>query len=98
LAGKLYDDNTAAAYDPEDYAGHGDGLFLVAVEDNGHVYAFALNTDGSSTLVSEIAPGLAGVMALDWDTVRSTLWAVCDDGCQGRSAEITLNGTTSGVA
>lgn len=98
LAGKLYDDNTAAAYDPADYAGHGDGLFLVAVEDNGHVYAFALNTDGSSTLVSEIAPGLAGVMALDWDAVRSTLWAVCDDGCQGRSAEITLNGTaTPGV-
>ncbi len=32
-------------------------------------------------------------MALDYDSVRKTLWAVCDDGCQGRSAEITLNGT-----
>lgn len=99
LAGKLFDDNTAAAYDPADYAGHGTGLFLVAVEDNGHVYAFALGADGSATLVSEIAPGLTGVMALDWDTVRKTLWAVCDDGCQGRSAEITLNGTAQpGIA
>ncbi|MDF2560829.1 MAG: hypothetical protein K0R99_2275 [Microbacterium sp.] len=93
LAGKLFDDNTGAAYKPADYAGHGGGLFLVAVEDNGHVYAFALGADGAATLVSEIAPGLTGVMALDYDSVRGTLWAVCDDGCHGRSAEITLNGT-----
>jgi LPXTG-motif cell wall-anchored protein len=93
LAGKLFDDNTGAAYDPADYAGHGSGLFFVAVEDNGHVYAFALAADGGATLVSEIAPGLTGVMALDYDSVRDVLWAVCDDGCQGRSAEITLNGT-----
>ncbi|MGW8481820.1 lamin tail domain-containing protein [Microbacterium sp. NPDC055903] len=93
LAGELFDDTTGAAYDPADYAGHGDGLFFVAVEDNGHVYAFALNEDGSADLVSEIAPGLAGVMALDYDSVLGVLWAVCDDGCQGRSAQITLNGT-----
>ena len=38
-------------------------------------------------------------MGLDYDTVRNTLWAVCDDGCQGRSAEITLNGTAKpGIA
>ena len=99
LAGKLFDDTTSAPYDPARYAGHGDGLFLVAVEDNGHVYAFALGGDGSATLVSEIAPGLAGVMALDYDSVRGTLWAVCDDGCHGRSAEVTLNGTAQpGIA
>ncbi|WP_102194298.1 lamin tail domain-containing protein [Microbacterium aurantiacum] len=93
LAGALFDDSTGAAYDPSDYAGHGGGLFFVAIEDNGHVYAFALGADGGANLVSEIAPGLAGVMALDYDSVRGVLWAVCDDGCQGRSAEITLNGT-----
>ncbi|MGO4489744.1 lamin tail domain-containing protein [Microbacterium sp. 2RAF4] len=99
LAGKLFDDRKGAAYDPKAYAGHGGGLFFVAVEDNGHVYAFALGSDGSATLVSEIAPGLAGVMALDYDSVRNSLWAVCDDGCQGRSAEITLNGTAQpGIA
>ncbi|PCE15323.1 hypothetical protein AUC47_13520 [Microbacterium sp. SZ1] len=99
LAGKLFDQNTGAAYDPADYSGHGDGLFLVAVEDNGHVYAFALNGDGSAVLVSEIAPRLAGVMALDYDSVLGVLWAVCDDGCGGRSAQITLNGTNApGIA
>ncbi|MCT1478788.1 lamin tail domain-containing protein [Microbacterium sp. p3-SID336] len=95
LAGALFDDTTGAAYDPAVHPGHGDGLFLVAVEDDGHVYAFALAADGSATLVSEIEPGLAGVMALDWDSVRGTLWAVCDDGCQGRAAEVTLNGTAA---
>lgn len=93
LDGALFDDNTGAAYDPDLYAGHGDGLFFVAVEDTGHVYAFALAGGGGATLVSEIAPGLTGVMALDYDSVRGVLWAVCDDGCGGRSAEITLNGT-----
>ncbi|MBT2474849.1 lamin tail domain-containing protein, partial [Microbacterium sp. ISL-103] len=99
LDGALFDVNTGAAYDSKDYAGHGDGLFFVAVEDNGHVYAFALAADGGATLVSEIAPGLPGVMALDYDSVLDVLWAVCDDGCQGRSAQITLNGTAQpGIA
>ncbi|WP_243230606.1 lamin tail domain-containing protein [Microbacterium sp. CIAB417] len=99
LEGTLFDDTTGAAYDPAAHPGHGDGLFFTAVEDNGHVYAFALGADGSATLVSEIAPGLAGVMALDYDSVRGVLWAVCDDGCQGRSAQIALNGTAQpGIA
>ncbi|MFY9714580.1 MAG: esterase-like activity of phytase family protein, partial [Microbacterium sp.] len=93
LAGALFDDSTGAAYAPSDYADHGGGLFFVAIEDNGHVYAFALGADGGANLVSEIVPGLTGVMALDYDSVRGVLWAVCDDGCQGRSAEITLNGS-----
>nr|WP_201469100.1 lamin tail domain-containing protein [Microbacterium hydrocarbonoxydans] len=93
LDGELFDVNTGAAYEPTDYAGHGDGLFFVAVEDNGHVYAFALAADGGATLVSEIVPGLPGVMALDYDSVLDVLWAVCDDGCHGQSAQITLNGS-----
>lgn len=91
LAGALFDDNTKAPYDGSSYAG--DGLFFVAVEDGGGVYAFALAADGSAELVSTIDPGLAGVMALDYDSVLGVLWAVCDDGCGGTSAQITLNGT-----
>lgn len=93
LEGTLFDRNTGAAYDPSDYQGRGDGLFFVAVEDNGGVYAFALGADGSATLVSEISPGLTGVMSLDYDSALGVLWAVCDNGCGGRSAQITLNGT-----
>jgi hypothetical protein len=93
LTGKLFDGNAQAAYDPATYAGKNAGLFFVAVEDNGGVYAFALTADGSAQLVSTIDPGLAGVMALDYDSVLGVLWAVCDDGCHGASAQITLNGT-----
>ncbi|GAA5147658.1 hypothetical protein GCM10025768_08180 [Microbacterium pseudoresistens] len=92
LAGALYDDAAGARYDPAAYPGHGDGLFFVAMEDNGHVYAFALAA-GAATLVAEIDPGLAGVMGLDYDAALGVLWAVCDDGCHGRSAQIALNGT-----
>ncbi|MGO2930983.1 lamin tail domain-containing protein [Microbacterium sp.] len=91
LAGALFDDNTQAPFDGSAYAG--DGLFFVAVEDGGGVYAFALAADGTAELVSTIDPGLAGVMSLDYDSVLGVMWAVCDDGCGGKSAQITLNGT-----
>lgn len=93
LAGALFDRNTGAPYDPAEYPGHGDGLFFVAVEDGGQVFAVALNSDGDARIVSELKPGLGGVMALDWDTALGALWAVCDDGCDGTAAQFTLNGT-----
>lgn len=93
LAGKLVDVNTGQGYDPATYPLHGNGLFFVAVEDGGQVFAFALNSDGTAQRVAEVKPGLAGVMALDYDTALGGLWAVCDDGCGGAAAFITLNGT-----
>ncbi|MFC4137121.1 MULTISPECIES: lamin tail domain-containing protein [unclassified Microbacterium] len=98
LAGKLIDRNTAQPYDPARYPGHGDGLFFVAVEDNGFVYAYALGADGSIAQVASIDPGLGGVMALDYDTVIGELWAVCDDGCEGRSARIAFTGAEPEIA
>lgn len=92
LAGLLVDANTGAPYDPADYPGHGDGLFFVAVEDNGFVYAYALGADGSIAQVAAIDPGLGGVMALDYDTVLDQLWAICDNGCEGLGARIGFTG------
>jgi hypothetical protein len=93
LTGRLWDDSTSSTYDPADYPLHGDGLFFVAVEDGGGVFGFALNTDGTFDLVATIDPGLTGVMALDYDSVLGSLWAVCDNGCGTAAAIITLNGT-----
>lgn len=93
LADRLVDLNTGRGYDPAAYPLHGNGLFFVAVEDGGQVFAFALNSDGTAQRVAEVKPGLAGVMALDYDTELDGLWAVCDDGCGGAAAFITLNGT-----
>jgi hypothetical protein len=95
LVGSLVDSNTGALYQPTRYPGHGGGLFFVAMEGNGHIYAFALNADGSSTLVSEIVPGLTAVMALDYDAELDVLWAVCDNGCDTTAEQITLNGTAT---
>ncbi len=92
LEGLLWDTAQNAAYDPADYPGHGDGLFFVAVEDGGTVHAFALS-DGAATKVATFTPGLAGVMALDWDTTRRGLWTVCDDGCGGVSAFVEFTGS-----
>lgn len=91
LAGKFWDQNTGAPYEAGTYAG--DGLFFVAVEDGGGVFAFALGAAGSAILVSEIDPGLPGVMGLDYDTALGVLWAMCDDGCSGKTAQVTFNGT-----
>ena len=91
--GGLWDVNTGAVYDPARYPLHGDGLFFVAVEDRGRVFAVALNSDGTHRLVADVTPGLTGVMALDYDAVLGALWAVCDDGCSNAAALIDFNGT-----
>ncbi|UOR01009.1 lamin tail domain-containing protein [Leucobacter allii] len=90
LRGRLVDERTGAGYDPADYPLHGEGLFFVAVEDGGRVFAFALNSDGTAEQVADVTPGLPGVMALDYDAVRGGLWAACDDGCAGASAFIAF--------
>lgn len=98
LQGRLVDQRTGAGYDPADYPGHGDGLFFVAVEDNGFVYAYALGADGGIAQVAAIDPGLGGVMALDYDTVLGELWAVCDNGCEGLAARIAFTGGEPAIA
>ena len=69
------------------------GVFLVALEDNGHVYAYVLNEDGSAVQIADLDPGLGGAMALDYDTYENALWVVADNGYGNRAAKITLNGT-----
>ncbi|WP_424935523.1 MULTISPECIES: lamin tail domain-containing protein [Bacteria] len=98
LAGRLVDQRTGSGYDPADYPAHGDGLFFVAVEDDGVVYAYALGADGSIAQVAAIDPGLGGVMALDYDTVLGELWAVCDNGCDGAAARIAFTGGEPAVS
>lgn len=93
IEGKLYDQNTNAAYDSGNYpnAAAG-GVFFVAVEDNGHVYAYVLNQDGTSVQIADIDGKLGGAMALDYDTYEKVLWVAADDGYGNRAAKISFNG------
>lgn len=96
--GLLYDENTKAAFDhnkyPEAVAG---GVFFVALEDNGHVYAFVLNNDGTAALIADIDSKLGGAMALDYDTYEDVLWVASDNGYNNRLAKIALNGSSAPV-
>ena len=93
VEGKLYDENTKAAFDASNYPNAiSNGVFFVALEDNGHVYAYVLNEDESFVQIADIDGKLGGAMALDYDTYEDVLWVVADNGYNNRSAKITLNG------
>lgn len=94
VEGKLFDQNTGAAYKAADYPdAAGDGIFFVALENNGHVYGLVLNQDGSARIIADIDPGIGGAMALDYDSYEGILWVGADDGYGNVSAQIRLNGT-----
>lgn len=92
LVNKLFDINTKALYTPESYKNSdSDGIFFVALEDNGHVYGFNLNKDGSINLVADIATGIGGAMALDFEKETETLWVSTDNGYEGVLTQIKFN-------
>ncbi|GAA0962471.1 hypothetical protein GCM10009554_80360 [Kribbella koreensis] len=85
------DERTKAAYNPSSYPNHGTGLYFVGLEDNGAVYAYALNRSGGSfTRVAAFAGGFAAIMDLEFDPETGLLWSTCDDTCQGRSATLSI--------
>ncbi|MBL0173620.1 MAG: lamin tail domain-containing protein [Gemmatimonadaceae bacterium] len=90
VANGFFDDSKARLYAPGDYADHAGGLFLVGVEANGNVYAYALNhTTNTFTRVATFSSGFAtlaggsSIMDLAYDRESGYLWAVCDDSCNG---------------
>ncbi len=91
--GKLFDENTGAAFDSGDYSGTVPGVFFVAMEYNGHVYAFVLKNDGTATRIADIDSGIGGAMALDYDTYEDTLWIAADNGYANVAARVEFNGT-----
>ncbi|QNK60333.1 lamin tail domain-containing protein [Paenibacillus sp. PAMC21692] len=93
---KLYDQNTNTVFDATNYPDAiSNGVFFVALEDNGHVYAYVLNEDGSSVQIADMDGKIGGAMALDYDTYEHVLWVVADDGYGNRAAKITLNGESN---
>lgn len=87
VANGFFDESKGRAYAPADYPNHDGGLFLVAVEGNGNVYAYALDhVSGGFTRVASFAGGLNGAMDVNFDAELGQLWVVCDDTCQGRTA------------
>lgn len=90
VAAGFVDESTGLAYDPANYPGHGDGVFLVALEQTGGIYAYALQADGGFTRLATIASGLTIVTDLQYDGERQQLWAECDNTCNGRLTVLEL--------
>lgn len=85
-AKQFKDENTNMAYDPANYPWHGTGLFLVGLENNGQIYAYALNQNGSSYVrVATFASGHSKIMGMTFDRDNGVLWAYCDNNCSNRS-------------
>ncbi len=94
-ASKFFDNAKGHIYNPAEYPNHGDGLFFLGLEANGHVYAYALDHSGNGafTRLAELTTGLTGVMDLSFDRELGNLWAACDDTCQGRTVVFRIDGT-----
>jgi hypothetical protein len=86
------DDNTRLAYDPANYPGHGNGLFMVGLESNGMIYAYALNQQSASFVrVASFASGHGKIMDLSFDSGKGVLWAHCDNTCANRSHVMAID-------
>ena len=91
VAKGFYDEAAGAPYSPARYPDHGAGLFVVGVEQDGRLIAYALNqATGAFTRVATVASGFPKVMGLEYDPETTHLWAVCDDGCDGRGATLDV--------
>ncbi|MCK2244431.1 MULTISPECIES: hypothetical protein [unclassified Crossiella] len=87
------DERTKAPYRPDSYPGHGSGLYFVGLENNGVIYAYALNQSGSGyTRVAAIPSGLPAIMGLEFEADTGRVWATCDNTCSGRSATLEVRG------
>src|SRR5262245_61002856 len=75
------DQSTGSAYYPSDYPGHGSGLYFAALENDGRLYAYALNADGTFHRVAVVPTGMASVMDVAFDPGLQRIWALCDNTC-----------------
>ena len=87
------DQSVGAAYDPRDYPGHGSGLFFAALENDGKLYAYALNADGTDHRVAVVDTGMGHVMEVQFDADLERIWALCDNTCSVSSTLLKVGST-----
>jgi len=91
VAGGFLHEESGELYDPADYPGHSGGLFIVGVEANGRVFAYALMLDGSFERIAEIESGFNEVMSMEYDREHRVLWIGCDNNCDGALNAVILD-------
>ena len=97
----FHDQHLDKAYDPADYPRHGSGLFFLGFEKNGHVYAYALNSDGSFQRVADIDTGIDGTSAiadLQFNADDQGIWTDCDNDCGVVDSLLRIDATATSSA
>jgi hypothetical protein len=87
------DQSTGLAYTPADYPLHGTGLFFAALENDGKLYAYALNSDGSFHRVAVVDTGMGHTMDVQYDADLHRIWALCDNTCAVSSTVLKIDAT-----
>ena len=91
VAGGFIDENAGSPYDPARYPGHGSGVYFLALEKNGHLYAYTLNnTDGDFQRIAAIDTGMPLIAEAQWDFDNNRMWAVGDDSVGGSATLMKL--------
>jgi LPXTG-motif cell wall-anchored protein len=75
------DQSTGNTYRPADYPQHGTGLYFSALENDGKLYAYALNSDHSFHRVAVVDTGMGHVMDVQFNADTQRIWALCDNTC-----------------
>jgi len=67
----FYDSLAGTAYNPAKYANHGNGLFFIGLEADGHVYAYALDFSNTKTFhqIASFSSGESTIMSVQFDTI-----------------------------
>jgi chitodextrinase len=92
-ANGFVDQATGKTYRPIDYPQHGSGLYFAALENDGKLYAYALNADHSFHRVAVVDTGMGHVMDVQFNADTQRIWALCDNTCGVTSTVLKVNST-----
>jgi len=85
------DASTGRRYRPSDYPLHGAGLYFAALENDGKLYAYVLNSDGTHHRVGVVDTGMGHVMDVQYDVDNQRIWALCDNTCAVTSTVLKVD-------
>ncbi len=93
VANGFVDSSTGATYRPSSYPLHGTGLYFAALENDGKLYAYALNSDRTFHRVAVADTGMGHVMDVQYDADAQRIWALCDNTCGVTSTLLKVSST-----
>ena len=94
-ANGFVDQSTGKTYAPGLYPQHGTGLYFAALENDGKLYAYALNSDHTFHRVAVVDTGMGHVMDVAFDADSQRIWALCDNTCGVTSTVLKVGSTGS---